>query len=45
MMENIAILTGGEVITKEMGLRLENTRLNQFVRARKVSSPRTALRL
>ena len=36
MMENIAILTGIEVITKEMGLRLENTRLNQFGRARKV---------
>jgi chaperonin GroEL len=36
MMEDIAILTGGEVITEEMGLRLENTRLEQLGRARKV---------
>ena len=36
MMEDIAILTGGEFITEEMGLRLENTRLNQLGRARKV---------
>jgi chaperonin GroEL len=36
MMEDIAILTGGEVITEEMGLRLENTRLDQLGRARKV---------
>jgi chaperonin GroEL len=36
MLEDIAILTGGEVITEEMGLRLENTRLEQLGRARKV---------
>jgi chaperonin GroEL len=36
MMEDIAILTGGEVITEELGLRLENTQLNQLGRARKV---------
>lgn len=36
MMEDIAILTGGEVITEELGLRLENTRLDQLGRARKV---------
>ncbi len=35
MMEDIAILTGGEVITEELGLRLENTRLDQLGRARK----------
>ena len=36
MLEDIAILTGGEVITEELGLRLENTQLNQLGSARKV---------
>jgi chaperonin GroEL len=36
MMEDIAILTGGEVITEEMGLKLENTQLSQLGRARRV---------
>lgn len=36
MMEDIAILTGGEVITEELGLKLENTQLSQLGRARKV---------
>jgi chaperonin GroEL len=36
MMEDIAKLTGGEVITEELGLKLENTQLNQLGRARKV---------
>ncbi len=36
MMEDIAILTGGEVITEELGLRLENTQLDQLGRARRV---------
>ena len=36
MLEDIAILTGGEVISEEMGLKLENTQLNQLGRARKV---------
>jgi chaperonin GroEL len=36
MMEDIAILSGGEVITEELGLKLENTQLNQLGRARKV---------
>jgi chaperonin GroEL len=36
MLEDIAILTGGEVITEELGLKLENTQLNQLGRARKV---------
>src|SRR5213082_1876899 len=35
MLEDIAILTGGEVITEEMGLKLENTKLAQLGRARK----------
>jgi chaperonin GroEL len=36
MMEDISILTGGEVITEELGLKLENTQLSQLGRARKV---------
>ena len=36
MLEDIAILTGAEVITEEMGLKLENTKLTQLGRARKV---------
>jgi chaperonin GroEL len=35
MLEDIAILTGGEVVTEELGLKLENTRLEQLGRARK----------
>jgi chaperonin GroEL len=37
MLEDIAILTGGEVITEEMGLKLENTQLSQLGRARRVA--------
>jgi chaperonin GroEL len=36
MLEDIAILAGGEVITEEMGLKLESTTLAQLGRARKV---------
>jgi chaperonin GroEL len=36
MLEDIATLTGGEVITEEMGLKLENTQINQLGRARRV---------
>ena len=36
MLEDIAILTGGEVITEDLGLKLENTQLNQLGRARRV---------
>jgi chaperonin GroEL len=36
MLEDIAIVSGGEVITEEMGLKLENTKLSQLGRARKV---------
>src|SRR2546425_6934276 len=35
MLEDIAILTGGEVLTEEMGLKLENTQLSQLGRARR----------
>jgi chaperonin GroEL len=36
MLEDIAVLTGAEVITEEMGLKLENTKLAQLGKARKV---------
>src|ERR687891_311690 len=36
MLEDIAILSGAEVITEEMGLKLENTQLSQLGRARRV---------
>ncbi len=36
MLEDIAILSGGEVITEEMGLKLENTKLSQLGHARRV---------
>jgi chaperonin GroEL len=36
MLEDIAVLTGGEVITEEMGLKLENTQLAQLGKARRV---------
>jgi chaperonin GroEL len=36
MLEDIAILSGAEVITEEMGLKLENTKLTQLGKARKV---------
>jgi chaperonin GroEL len=35
MLEDIAILTGGEVVTEELGLKLENTQLDQLGQARK----------
>jgi chaperonin GroEL len=36
MLEDIAILTGGEVVSGEMGLKLENTQLAQLGQARKI---------
>src|SRR6476659_5888504 len=36
ILEDIAILTGAEVITEEMGLKLENTKISQLGHARKV---------
>ncbi len=36
MLEDIAILTGGEVITEELGLKLENTQVSQLGRARRI---------
>jgi len=36
MLEDIAILTGGEQISEEMGLKLDQTQLSQLGRARKV---------
>lgn len=36
ILEDIAILTGAEVITEDLGLKLENTQINQLGRARRV---------
>jgi chaperonin GroEL len=36
MLEDIAILTGGEVISEEMGLKLANAQMSQLGKARKV---------
>jgi chaperonin GroEL len=36
ILEDIAILTGGEVITEDLGLKIENTQINQLGRARRV---------
>jgi chaperonin GroEL len=36
MLEDIGILTGSEVITEELGLKLENTQLTQLGKARKI---------
>jgi chaperonin GroEL len=36
MLEDIAILSGAEVITEELGLKLENTKVTQLGKARKV---------
>jgi chaperonin GroEL len=36
MLEDIAILTGGEVISEELGLKLENTIVDQLGKARKI---------
>ena len=36
MLQDIAILTGGQVISEEMGMKLENTQLRDLGRAKKV---------
>ncbi len=36
MLEDIAILTGGDFVTEEMGRKLENTQVGEFGRARRV---------
>jgi chaperonin GroEL len=36
MLEDIAILTGGQVIAEELGLKLENTEINQMGKAKQV---------
>ncbi|MCJ2541610.1 chaperonin GroEL [Thermostichus vulcanus] len=37
MLEDIAVLTGGEVITEDRGLKLENARVDSFGSARRVT--------
>src|ERR671922_113076 len=44
MLEDIAILTGAEVITEEMGLKLENTKLSQLGREHRVEDALQATR-
>ena len=36
MLQDIAILTGGEVITDDLGLDLKETQVNQLGRARQI---------
>jgi len=36
MLEDIAVLTGGQVISEEIGLKLENTEVDQLGQARKI---------
>ncbi len=36
MLQDIAVLTGGQVISEDLGLKLENTEIKQLGRARKV---------
>ncbi|TIN73882.1 MAG: chaperonin GroEL, partial [Mesorhizobium sp.] len=36
-LEDIAILTGGQVISEDLGIKLENVGLNMLGRAKKVS--------
>jgi len=38
MLRDIAVLTGGEVVSEELGKKLENTSINELGRARRVSA-------
>jgi chaperonin GroEL (HSP60 family) len=40
MLEDIAILTGGQVISEDLGIKLENVGLDMLGRAKRVVSPR-----
>ncbi|MDX2085849.1 MAG: chaperonin GroEL [Candidatus Melainabacteria bacterium] len=40
MLEDIAILTGGQIFTEELGIRLENVTIQQLGRARRVTVTR-----
>ena len=37
MLEDIAILTGGKVISEDLGIKLENVRLEDLGRAKKIT--------
>jgi len=45
MLEDIAILTGGKVISEDLGIKLENVKLEDLGRARKSPSTRTTQQL
>jgi hypothetical protein len=44
MLKDIAVLTGGQVISEELGLKLENVTISDLGRAKKSSSTRTTPR-
>jgi chaperonin GroEL len=41
MLEDIAVLTGGQVISEDLGIKLENVTLDMLGRAKRVSITRT----
>ena len=41
MLEDIAIVTGGQVISEDLGIKLENVKLDMLGTAKKCGSPRT----
>jgi chaperonin GroEL (HSP60 family) len=41
MLEDIAILTGGKVISEDLGIKLENVKLEDLGRAKKVTIDKT----
>jgi chaperonin GroEL len=41
MLQDIAILTGGQVISEDLGMKLENVTMDMLGTAKKISSPRT----
>ena len=43
MLQDIAVLTGGTVITEEMGFKLESTTLDMLGRAEKVTKENTTI--
>jgi hypothetical protein len=41
MLEDIAILTGGQVVSEDIGIKLENVTINDLGQAKRVVSTRT----
>jgi chaperonin GroEL (HSP60 family) len=38
MLEDLAVLTGGQAVTEDLGVRLESTKLDDLGQAKKVTS-------